>query len=145
MWADCTLSACFICCFLSGLWLAVLAPARAASFCCLFDILVVTGVDGALAAEGTEPRHVPCPVMSNDVTPWQRGVAQGVSSGATRDPTRQAARYTGGLSVLSFLKCLSWQRPSAESAREVARATAHISRMEGMEGHARAADIRSRL
>ena len=60
-------------------------------------------------------------------------------------PTMRASRYTGGLSVLSFLKCLSWQRPTDASAREVARVTAEISRLEGMEGHARAADIRSKL
>jgi sulfopropanediol 3-dehydrogenase len=60
-------------------------------------------------------------------------------------PTMRAARYTGGLSVLSFLKCLSWQRPTAISARDVANVTASISRMEGMEGHARAADLRSKM
>ena len=60
-------------------------------------------------------------------------------------PTMRAARYTGGLSVLSFLKCLSWQRPTAISAKEVAKVTAQISRVEGMEGHARAADFRSKI
>jgi sulfopropanediol 3-dehydrogenase len=60
-------------------------------------------------------------------------------------PTKRASRYTGGLSILSFLKCLSWQRPSAEGAMEVAKVTAQISRVEGMEGHAIAADLRAKL
>ena len=58
-------------------------------------------------------------------------------------PTMRASRYTGGLSVLSFLKCLSWQAPTRAGAAEVAEVTAAISRLEGMEGHARAADLRA--
>ena len=57
-------------------------------------------------------------------------------------PTSGAARYTGGLSVLKFLKTVTWQRATADAARPVAEATARISRLEGMEGHARTADIR---
>lgn len=57
-------------------------------------------------------------------------------------PTSGAARYTGGLSVHKFLKTVTWQRATVEGARPVAEATARISRLEGMEGHARTADIR---
>ena len=57
-------------------------------------------------------------------------------------PTSRAARYTGGLSVHKFLKTVTWQRATAEAARPFAEATARISRLEGMEGHARTADIR---
>jgi sulfopropanediol 3-dehydrogenase len=57
-------------------------------------------------------------------------------------PTMQAARYTGGLSVGKFLKTVTWQRMSREAARSIAPACARISRAEGMEGHARSADIR---
>ncbi len=57
-------------------------------------------------------------------------------------PTSGAARYTGGLSVLKFLKTVTWQRATAEAARPVAEVTARISRLEGMEAHARTADIR---
>lgn len=50
-------------------------------------------------------------------------------------PTRGAGRYTGGLSVASFLRRLSWQRIlDPVAAREVAEVTARISRLEGMEG-----------
>jgi sulfopropanediol 3-dehydrogenase len=57
-------------------------------------------------------------------------------------PTRAAGRYSAGLSVHKFLRPLSWQRMTREGARDVALATARISRTEGMEGHARSADIR---
>ena len=57
-------------------------------------------------------------------------------------PTSGAATYTGGLSVHKFMKIVTWQRASREGAKPVAVATARISRLEGMEGHARAADVR---
>lgn len=57
-------------------------------------------------------------------------------------PTSGAASYTGGLSVHKYMKIVTWQRATREGAKPVAEATARISRLEGMEGHARAADIR---
>jgi sulfopropanediol 3-dehydrogenase len=57
-------------------------------------------------------------------------------------PTSGAARYTGGLSVHKFLKTVTWQRVSEDALPDLARSTAVISRAEGMEGHARTADIR---
>jgi sulfopropanediol 3-dehydrogenase len=57
-------------------------------------------------------------------------------------PTSGAARYTGGLSVHKFMKTVTWQRATRSAARPLAEATARISRLEGMEGHARSADIR---
>ena len=57
-------------------------------------------------------------------------------------PTMGAARYSGGLSVHKFMKTLTWQRMSRESTRRVAQVTARISRLEGMEAHARTADDR---
>lgn len=57
-------------------------------------------------------------------------------------PTSGAARYTGGLSVQKYMKTVTWQRSTREAARPLAEATARISRLEGMEGHARTADIR---
>lgn len=57
-------------------------------------------------------------------------------------PTRRVARYTGGLSVEKFLKKLTWQKLSKDSSRTIGTVSARVSRMEGMEGHARAADVR---
>jgi sulfopropanediol 3-dehydrogenase len=57
-------------------------------------------------------------------------------------PTLKAARYSGGLSVGKFIKTVTWQRMSREATRDVATVTARISRHEGMEAHARTADVR---
>ncbi len=57
-------------------------------------------------------------------------------------PTSGAANYTGGLSVHKYMKIVTWQRATREGAKPVAEATARIARLEGMEGHARAADVR---
>ncbi|WP_435230116.1 histidinol dehydrogenase [Pseudopelagicola sp. nBUS_20] len=57
-------------------------------------------------------------------------------------PTSRAASYTGGLSVHKYMKIVTWQRTTREGSKSVAEATARISRLEGMEGHARAADVR---
>lgn len=57
-------------------------------------------------------------------------------------PTSGAASYTGGLSVHKYMKIVTWQRATREGSKQVAEATARISRLEGMEGHARAADVR---
>ncbi len=57
-------------------------------------------------------------------------------------PTKGAGRYTGGLSVGKFIKTVTTQRMSREANREVAAACARISRLEGMEAHARTGDDR---
>lgn len=57
-------------------------------------------------------------------------------------PTSGAAGYTGGLSVHKYMKIVTWQRSTRDASKAVAEATARISRLEGMEGHARSADVR---
>jgi len=57
-------------------------------------------------------------------------------------PTSGAASYTGGLSVHKYMKIVTWQQATRAGSKRVAEATARISRLEGMEGHARAADVR---
>ena len=57
-------------------------------------------------------------------------------------PTSGAASYTGGLSVHKYMKIVTWQRSTREGSKPIALATARISRLEGMEAHARTADIR---
>ena len=59
-------------------------------------------------------------------------------------PTKGAAHYTGGLSVHKYMKVVTTQRMTQEANREVGAAAARISRLEGMEGHARAGDVRLR-
>lgn len=120
--------------------------------------IILCGDREAMAAEADRiaPEHLH--VQAADLE-WWRGrlrsygalflgaeatVAFGDKASGTNHvlPTSGAARYTGGLSVLKFLKAVTWQEVSPEALRDLAAVTARISRYEGMEGHARSADIR---
>lgn len=57
-------------------------------------------------------------------------------------PTRQAARYTGGLNVTKFLKILTWQEIATDADPMMSSVASRLSRTEGMDGHARACDWR---
>ncbi|NNE23844.1 MAG: histidinol dehydrogenase [Rhizobiales bacterium] len=57
-------------------------------------------------------------------------------------PTKGAAKYSGGLSVGKYMKTVTWQRMTREANHDIAQSCARISRLEGMEGHARTADVR---
>jgi histidinol dehydrogenase len=57
-------------------------------------------------------------------------------------PTGGAGRYTGGLGVHTFLRILTTQRAEAGASAGLAAAAAVLARVEGLEGHARAADLR---
>jgi sulfopropanediol 3-dehydrogenase len=59
-------------------------------------------------------------------------------------PTKLGARYSAGLSVHKFLRPLTWQRMDRKACKKIAEVTARISRLEGMEAHARTADDRLR-
>jgi sulfopropanediol 3-dehydrogenase len=59
-------------------------------------------------------------------------------------PTKKAARYSGGLNVGKFMKTLTYQKLTKEANLTVGAVASRISRYEGMEGHARTADIRLR-
>ncbi|WP_417719599.1 histidinol dehydrogenase [Salipiger sp.] len=119
-------------------------------------ILVDSREEMAQAADRAAPEHLH--VMARDPV-WWRGrlgaygslflgaetsVAFGDKAAGPNHvlPTGRAARHTGGLSVHKFLKTVTWQRASGPALPDLARATAVISRAEGMEGHARSADLR---
>ncbi len=55
-------------------------------------------------------------------------------------PTGGTARFTGGLSVLDFLRVRTWLR--LEDAGVMAADAAQLARLEGLEGHARSAEQR---
>ena len=58
-------------------------------------------------------------------------------------PTGGTARFTGGLSVLSFLRRPTWLHLEPGPGRDlVAKDAAALARMEGLEAHARAAEMR---
>jgi sulfopropanediol 3-dehydrogenase len=110
----------------------------------------------ARVADDTAPEHLT--VMARDLDWWldrlrcygslflgeETTVAFGDKASGPNHvlPTSGAARYTGGLSVHKYMKLVTWQRATRDGARPIAEATARISRLEGMEAHARTADIR---
>jgi len=58
-------------------------------------------------------------------------------------PTGRGARFTGGLSALTFLRVRSWL--ALDHSTIAAEDSAAFARLEGLEGHARAAERRLRL
>ena len=58
-------------------------------------------------------------------------------------PTDGAARFTGGVSTLTFMKAITVQRVSPKAARNMAAPAAALARLEGLEAHARAAEARA--
>jgi len=58
-------------------------------------------------------------------------------------PTDGAARAWSGVSVHTFLKAMSVQTVTPEAARRIAAPAAALARLEGLEAHARAAELRA--
>ena len=119
-------------------------------------ILCDTREDMAACSDDYAPEHLT--VQADDLDWWldrltsygslflgeETTVSYGDKASGTNHvlPTSGAAGYTGGLSVHKFMKIVTWQRATRAGSKAVAEATARISRLEGMEGHARAADVR---
>jgi len=58
-------------------------------------------------------------------------------------PTGGTAKYTGGLSVFTFLRIRTWmQMEDALGGQVVVKDAVELARLEGLEGHARAAEKR---
>lgn len=59
-------------------------------------------------------------------------------------PTGGTGRYTGGLSVFNFLRIRTWMRVDhPDQCQDMVDDTILMARLEGLEGHARAAETRS--
>jgi len=59
-------------------------------------------------------------------------------------PTGGTGRYTGGLSVFNFLRIRTWMRvDSQKESQGMVDDSIRMARLEGLEGHARAAETRS--
>ena len=58
-------------------------------------------------------------------------------------PTDGAARFTGGISTISFMKAITVQRVTRDAAAALAQPAAALARLEGLEAHARAAEARA--
>ena len=59
-------------------------------------------------------------------------------------PTRQAARYTGGLWVGKFIKTCTYQKASRQGSVKVGEYCSRLCELEGFMGHKEQADIRLR-
>ncbi len=59
-------------------------------------------------------------------------------------PTRKAAQHSGGLSVHKFLKICTYQEIDRAANKRFSAVASRLSRVEGMEGHARSCDWRLR-
>ena len=59
-------------------------------------------------------------------------------------PTKKAGYYSGGLNVHKFLKIYTYQHIDPDKNDVIGGAASRLSRVEGMEGHARACDWRLR-
>jgi len=57
-------------------------------------------------------------------------------------PTGGTARWSGGLSVLTFLRLRTWLRVDGKAADALMEDAAWFGRAEGLEAHARAAERR---
>ncbi len=57
-------------------------------------------------------------------------------------PTKKAGYYSGGLNVHKFLKIYTFQEIEKQACEEMSARASRLSRVEGMEGHARACDWR---
>ena len=120
-------------------------------------ILVEDREEAAVICDSYAPEHLQ--VLANDLDWWRGrlrnygslflGPETNVTFGDKTSgpnhilPTGRAARYSGGLNALKFVKQLTWQVLTPEAAAVEAPVAARISRLEGMEGHARSADLRS--
>lgn len=58
-------------------------------------------------------------------------------------PTDAAARAWSGVTTAAFMKSFTIQEIDAEGVRRLAPAVARLARLEGLEGHARAAELRA--
>jgi sulfopropanediol 3-dehydrogenase len=119
-------------------------------------VLAETREEAAAASDGYAPEHLE--VQAADPDWWlarlrnygslflgeETTVTYGDKSSGPNHilPTKGAGRYTGGLGVGKFIKTVTYQRMTREANREVGVAAARISRLEGMEGHARSGDCR---
>lgn len=131
---------------------AATAAASLRAGCCAF----ASGLDEAVAlCNRIAPEHLEVMVSDPDrVLPGLRNYgALFVGAGSAEVfgdygfgpnhvlPTGGGARFTSGLSVLTFLRPATWMRLDAAPAPAL-RDAAALARLEGLEGHARAAERR---
>ncbi len=137
--------------------LATLPTADTARVACEagFTVLVDDLAAGIAACDALAPEHLEVITADADAVAARLGHYGGlfIGGGAAEVlgdygagpnhvlPTGGTARYTGGLSVFTFLRVRTWLR--MDDPRALAADAAALARLEGLEGHARSAERRS--
>lgn len=76
---------------------------------------------------------------------WTAQVAGDYAIGSNHVlPTAGAARYRGGLNAADFVKLVSVQRMTKQGLQRIAGTVTTLARAEGLEGHARSIEIRTK-
>ena len=119
-------------------------------------IIVTRNVDEAMALAnqaGAEHLVVETEAMAREVRvagalfvgPWTAQVAGDYAIGSNHVlPTAGAARFHGGLNAADFVRLVSVQRVSERGLRRLAPTITTLARAEGLEGHARSIEVRTR-
>ena len=132
-------------------------PAAVAAMAEAKAIIVATLPDAVCLANDWAPEHLSLAVANPEpLVPQIRnagaifvghGVAESFGdylAGSSHVlPTGGAARAYGGVTVLSFMKEVSVLRATPAASRAVAAPAAALARLEGLEAHARAAELRA--
>jgi histidinol dehydrogenase len=76
---------------------------------------------------------------------WTAQVAGDYAIGSNHVlPTAGAARYRGGLNAADFVKLVSVQRMTKQGLKRIAGTVTTLARAEGLEGHARSIEVRTK-
>jgi histidinol dehydrogenase len=119
-------------------------------------ILVAPSLDAAIRfANRVAPEHLSVPLAERSLVeklseagsvflgPWSAQPIGDYASGTNHVlPTSGWARARGGLSVADFVKCSSTQEISRAGLKSLAPVVSAMARAEGLEGHARAVEVR---
>jgi phosphoribosyl-ATP pyrophosphohydrolase/phosphoribosyl-AMP cyclohydrolase/histidinol dehydrogenase len=137
------------------------APVAAVAVSKGFSVLCAD-MDEALAVTNTlGPEHLEVMTKDSDATAKRCTSYGGLFVGARSAevmgdygagpnhvlPTSGSAKYTGGLSVFTFLRVRTWLRlddDDSDAQTQLVKDAVRLARIEGLEGHARAAEQRLR-
>ncbi len=119
-------------------------------------IIVTASIEEAMAlANEAAPEHLVCGTEaiarmataagSIFVGPWTAQVAGDYAIGSNHVlPTAGAARFRGGLSAADYVRQVTVQRVSRRGLGAIGATVVALARAEGLEGHARSIEVRTR-
>ena len=100
---------------------------------------------------GLQPEQIRCRFCTSDPCRVKAVLSTGYNVKSTTYAHRSrvyvtqmdwSARFSAGLSILTFLRMSTWVSSPDQFDDDVIRDTAALARLEGLEGHARAAEVR---